>query len=487
MNLQLMFIETAVVVLGLALLLIDLWTPARQKRWLGYGAALGLALLFCYSFKLNGSTTQFAFNHTYVVDALALFFKRFFLLAAVIVLIIAVEFSDRIRSGITEYYSLMVLALAGMLFAASANDFTMLFASIELITVTFYVLTSFQRSKLISLEAGIKYLILGAISTAFTIYGIALIYGMSGTMSFEELAGKSGALGTNPVFLLGLLLVMVGLAFKIAAFPLQLWAPDVYQGSPAPTTAFLAIGSKAAGFVLLLRVLFYAVPQVTAHWTSLLIGIAAVTILYGNLCAIPQRSLKRLLGYSSIAQAGYLLLGVAAMAANVKDSAAGGSAILYYLSGYLFTILGAFAVLCLVLRKLDADDVTSLAGLSQRSPLLASAMTLAMISLAGIPPMAGFFGKFLLFKAALEQGAVNSGFYWLVGIAVVGVVISLYYYFGVIRAIYWSSDAADLSPLEISLPTRLTLYACMAGMLYLGLFPSAALRIATQAVSVLTM
>src|SRR6185436_11251549 len=282
------------------------------------------------------------------------------------------------------------------------------------ITVTFYVLTSFQRGKLLSLEAGIKCLILGALSTAFTVYGIALIYGTSGTMSFEELARKGAQLGSNPLFLLGLALVLVGLAFKTAAFPLQIWAPDVYQGAPAPTVAFLAVGSKAAGFVLLWRVLFYAAPQVTGRWTNLFIVIAAITILYGNLCALPQRNLKRLFGYSSMAHAGYLLLGIAAMAANVKNLTEGGSAILYYLSGYLFTVLGAFAVICLAMRRAEGEDVSALAGLNERSPLLAAVMTLAMVSLAGIPPLAGFFGKFLLLKAALDQGAANHGFYCLV-------------------------------------------------------------------------
>src|SRR5205814_7340686 len=195
---------------------------------------------------------------------------------------------------------------------------------------------------------------------------------------------------------------------------------------------FLAICSKAAGFVLLLRVLFTAVPAITAQWSHLLMVIAAITILYGNLCAIPQRNLKRLLGYSSIAHAGYLLLGVAAL------SSAGQAAVLYYLSGYLFTTLAAFTVIALVMRHLDSEDVSGLAGLNQRSPLLAATLTLAMVSLAGVPPLAGFFGKFLLLKAVIEQGATNHGYYCLAFTALVGVVISLYYYFGVIRTVYFS-------------------------------------------------
>lgn len=487
MNASLMILEIALLILGLSVLLLDLWTTAAQKRLLGYGAAVVVGLVLLYSFRLDASQTQYAFGQSYVLDGLALFFKRFFLLAAILVLIMAVEYSDRLQAGISEYYSLVVFALLGMMFAASANDFTMLFVSIELITVTFYVLTSFERSRLPSLEAGIKYLILGALASAFLVYGIALVYGTGGTMSFGELAKLSPSLATKPIFLLGLLLVLLGLAFKIAAFPLQIWAPDVYQGSPAPTTAFLAVGSKAAGFVLLLRVLFTATPEVTAHWTRLLVAMAAITILYGNLCAIPQRNLKRLLGYSSIAHAGYLLLGVAAMAANVKNPIAGGTAILYYLGGYLFTVLAAFAVICLVIRKADVEDITALAGLNQRSPLLAATMTLAMMSLAGVPPLAGFFGKFLLLKAAVEQGGADSAYYWLVGVALIGIVISLYYYFGLVRVIYWSKDTVDLSPIEMSKPIRFALYICIAGMLYLGLFPKVVVQLASQAVGALKL
>ncbi|MEI6078736.1 MAG: NADH-quinone oxidoreductase subunit N, partial [Verrucomicrobiota bacterium] len=377
-----------------------------------------------------------------------------------------------------EYYSLIVFALAGMLFAASANDFTMLFVSIELITITFYILVSFQRSKIASLEAGVKYLILGALSSSFMVFGIALIWGTSGKLNFTELAAVAPQFADSRIFLLGVLLVLVGLGFKIAAFPFQIWAPDVYQGAPTPTTAFLAIGSKAAGFVLLLRFLFTAVPGVTQTWANLLIIISAITILYGNLCALPQRNLKRLLGYSSIAHAGYLLLGVAAL------SASGQSALLYYLAGYVFTVMAAFFVITLVMRQLVTEDISGLAGLHQRSPLLAATLTLAMVSLAGIPPLAGFFGKFLLLKAVIEQAPAHPGYYCLAFTALAGVVISLYYYFGVVRAIYWSKDVANVSPIELSSPAKLSLWACIAGMFWLGLFPNTVLNITNLAATV---
>jgi NADH-quinone oxidoreductase subunit N len=401
----------------------------------------------------------------------------------------SVEFADRLEAGIGEYYALILFALTGMLFASSANDFTLLFVSLELITVTFYVLTSFQRSRVASLEAGVKYLIIGALSTGFTVFGIALVSGISGTLNFGELKTLAWGFGGNQLFLFGLVLIMAGLGFKIAAFPFQIWAPDVYQGSPAPTTAFLAVGSKAAGFVLLLRVLFLAVPDITAHWSNLLIIVSGITILYGNLCAIPQRNLKRLLGYSSIAHAGYLLLGVAAMAAdvplNLQSANDGGSAMLYYLAGYLFTVLGAFTVICLITRQVGGDDISALSGLHQRSPLLAATMTLAMASLAGIPPLAGFFGKFLLLKAVLAQAPAHTGFYCLAFTALAGVVISLYYYFGVVRAIYWGRETTDLSPIRISKPIQLSLYGCMAGMFLLGIYPNLVLNWAVEAARVL--
>ncbi|MDB6029370.1 MAG: NADH-quinone oxidoreductase subunit [Verrucomicrobiales bacterium] len=483
---NLMILELAVVVLGLGILLGDLWTAAHQKHLLGYAAAALLGVILLASFfglEQVGSGPAYAFNNMLVLDGLAVFFKRFFLIAAILVLLMSVEFSNRIQSGISEFYCLILFALTGMMFAASANDFIMVFVALELISVTFYVLNSFQRNRLASLEAGIKYLILSALSAAFLVFGIALVFG---TTTFTNFADIQRALVANPalagngLFLLGVLMIIVGLGFKIAAFPFQIWAPDVYQGSPTPSTAFLAVGSKAAGIVLLLRVLFVAVPAVTQHWSKLLIIISAITILYGNLCAIPQRNLKRLLGYSSISNAGYLLLGFAAL------SQAGKAAILYYLAGYLFTVVAAFTVICLVTRDRDSDDITVLAGLHRRSPLLAMALTMAMVSLAGIPPLAGFFGKFLLLKAVVEQGATNSAYYWLVGITVFGVVISLYYYFGVIRAIYWSKDVTDFSPITVSWPAKLSLVVCMAAILYLGLLPGKPLKLSEDSALALT-
>jgi NADH-quinone oxidoreductase subunit N len=480
-------LELGVAVTALALLLIDLWTPAERKKQLGYVAAIALGVILAASFTIDSSVPQTAFGGSFVRDSMALFFKRFFLVAAIIVLIMAVDFADRIKTGIVEFYALTLFALCGMMFAASSNDLVMLFVSLELITVSFYVLNSFQRSRVRSLESGVKYLIMGAVSSAFMVYGIALIFGLAGTTNFDKLTEIAASAEAKPLFLAGVLLLFVGLCFKMAAFPVQIWTPDVYQGAPTPATAFLAVGSKAAGFVLLLRVLFSAIPEITAHWGNFLAIVAMITILYGNLCALPQRNLKRLLGYSSIGNAGYLLLGA------VASNKAGSSAIMYYLAGYLFTVLAAFTVISIITRNADDEDISILAGLNQRSPLLAASLALSMISLAGIPPLAGFFGKFLLLKSVVERGVAQPLFMALIALTIVGVVISFYYYLGVVRAIYWWRVVPDYSEIPVSLPSRIALYVCIAGMLILGLFPggmvnttnnaSQALKFSTEAAS----
>jgi NADH-quinone oxidoreductase subunit N len=477
MNLGMISSELAVIGLALAVLVIDLWTPPEVRHRLGYLAAAGLMVILLVNLcgASAGAPTATGFSGMFVQDGLALFFKRLFLAIGILVVLMGVEFRDRIPMGQGEFFAIVLVSLAGMMFAASANDFVMVYVAMEMMSVSFYVLVSFQRSRSNSLEAGVKYLILSALSAGLLVFGIALIFGTSGRTSFAGVAGEGMRLAENKLFWLGALLVLLGLAFKISAFPMQMWAPDVYQGAPTPVTALLAIGSKAAGFVLVLRVLFVAAPALALQWGKMFTWTAALTILYGNLCAIPQRSLKRLMGYSSISNAGYLLLGIAAL--NIDGSVA----VLYYLVGYAFTLAVIFIVLCLVAR--DSDDIGVLAGLNRRSPLLALALTLGMISLAGIPPLAGFFGKLLLFKAVVAKAAVDQTYLWLSMVTVAGVLISYYYYFGVIRAIYWSEAGPEMSPIVVPVPLKLSVGVCIAAMFYLGLGPDAVLSAATEAVT----
>lgn len=477
MNVGLLTLEIAVVTLGVLLLLADLWLPAGYRRPLGLAAAAGLGLLLVLSCTgaFGLAETGTAFGGRFVQDALSLFFKRLFLLTGGVVLLMAVEFADRFRGGVTEYYALILFALSGMMLAASAQDLVLLFVAMELMTVTFYVLTAYQRTRRISVEAGVKYLILGALASAFMVLGIALVWGTTGRMQFAELAMVCGQYAEDPLFLAGVVLVLAGLGFKLAAVPFQVWAPDVYEGSPTPTAALLAAGSKAAGVVLLLRFLFTAVPEVAERGATLAMAVAGATILYGNLCALTQRNLKRLLGYSSIAHAGYLLLGVAAL------SRSGQSAVLFYLLAYAVTVLAAFLVVTLVLRHPVVEDLSGLAGLHERAPFLTATLTLAMVSLAGVPPLAGFFGKFLLIRSVVEQAAAQPAYWGLVAVAVVGVVLSLYYYLRVVRVLWWDRPPENAGPVDLPQGLRFAAAVCMVGMLYLGLFPARALDWAEQA------
>jgi NADH-quinone oxidoreductase subunit N len=469
-------LEAAVSGLAILVLLLDLWIGPKAKSVPGCVAVIGLLLILGLSFL--GDTTGWASSSSMLAqDGLAVFFQRMFLIASIFVLLMAHESADRIPMGMAEFHIIVLMALTGMMLAAAANDLVLVFVALELISISFYVLVSFQRSRLHSLEAGVKYLILSALAAAFLVFGIALIFGTANQTNFVLLSRESAALNHNKVYWLGVLMLLFGLSFKISAFPLQVWAPDVYQGAPTPVTAFLAISSKAAGFVLVLRVLFVALPKLAVHWDKMLMLAAGVSILYGNLCAIPQRSLKRLLGYSSISNAGYMLLGVAAV------NAAGSAAVLYYLAGYMFTLAAAFLVICVVAR--DNDDIASLAGLSRRSPLLAGTLALVMVSLAGIPPMAGFLGKFFLLQALIERGQTDSASYWLAGVAIVGVVISLYYYFAVIRVMYWAKDPPDLSPIVVPGRVQIPLAVCIVAMVYLGVTPGTVLASATDAVRAL--
>jgi NADH-quinone oxidoreductase subunit N len=466
MNVSLISLEILVVALGVAILLADLWAPPAWRRAWGYLAALGLLGVLTWSAVASPVAEGSAFGGMVVVDGLSLFFKRFFLVTGTLVMVLAAAGRADLGSGIAEYYALSLFSLAGMMLAASVGHFAALFVALELITVPFYVLTAFQRHRARSLEAGAKYLVLGALSSAILIYGIALVYGATGTMAFDKLASLGTDAAGQPLLAVGLLMVLAGLCFKIAAVPFQFWAPDVYQGAPLPTMALLAVGSKAAGFALLLRLASHALPTLAPHAQKLLLILAGATILYGNLCAVRQPNFKRMIGYAGIASAGYLLMGFAAM------TRAGTTAILFYLGSYLFTLLAILTVFAVVARTAGIEETSSLAGLGQRSPLMAAGLTLGMVSLAGVPPLAGFFGKFLLIKAVLERGAADTAFYWIAGVAVVGVVISIYYCFAVVRTVYWPAEAGDLSPLRSDLTSGLVVVVCSAVVLALGVFPA---------------
>jgi len=478
MSLYAIHLECLLISWGIIILLVDAFVPIRNKRTVGYMAAGFVAVALLYSFAVQPVDETF-FHGMVRLDTFALFFKRLFLLALTMVLVMAADFSERLESGVAEFYALLMFCGAGMLILASVNDFILLFVALELVTITFYVLASYLRREMPSLEAGTKYLILGALSSGFTLYGIAFVFGTMGTTNFDKLSSQLSALSGPPTaaFTLGMLLVLTGLGFKIASVPFQIWVPDVYQGAPTPVTAFLAVGSKAAGFALLLRVLFAGLLPVQGTWITVVLVLAAATLLYGNLGAIPQRNIKRLLGYSSIGHAGYMLMGIAAV------NALGVGAVLFYLGQYAFTVLCAFLAIVAITNATGSDEIPSFSGVGKRSPILGLALFLAMMSLAGVPPLSGFFGKFQLFAAVIARAQTDWHYYVLAGIGAAAVVISLYFYLGVGKAIYLQ-EAEDTAPIAVSKPLRAALYVCMTAMIGFGIFQRPLVDAAIKAANV---
>lgn len=476
MNSSLLLIEFLVALLGVGILLADLWVPATARKTLAYVAATGLLLILTLHAGALGPVDGTAFGGMFLVDPLANYFKSLFLVVGILVLLISVRFADRLV-GYGEFVALTLFALVGMLLTASANDFILMFVALELVTVTFFILVSFQRTRLGSVEAGVKYLIFGALAAAFMVFGITLIFGSANTTNFYEIAAKQASLAGSPVFLIGLLMTLVGLGFKISAVPFQMWTPDVYQGAPAPVTAFLATGSKAAGFVLILRLAYSVVPELVSRWGHLLVALAVITILYGSLCGLAQRSVKRLLGYSSITNAGFLLLGVAAM------NGTGATAIAFFIGAYVFTTLLVFAGVTAVVSATDSDDITAFGGLGSRSPFLAGGLTIGFASLAGVPPFAGFFGKFWLFKAVAVRAGGDPWFLVALILACIGVVISMYYYFGVIRSMFWPRQDSAVSSVDAGVPTALATLTCVAAILVIGIFPAGLVDLSRQSVA----
>jgi len=473
------FLEVAVLITGIFLLIYESFADDRDKNFVATMGIAGLSLVFVASFFAGHtpSPTGPGWLQFYKADDFALFFKRFALLTTIVVLVISLEYRDVVRrfifgahsdAGIAEFYTLPVFTCAGLMWMASAVDFVMIFVSLELVTISFYILVAYMRRNANSLEAGVKYLVLGALSTGFFVYGVTWIFGLTGTTNLL-VAGNAmrNLTGSQGPLLFGFMLILMGLGFKIAAVPFQFWVPDVYQGAPTPITAFLSVSSKAAGFIVLIRVVqtFLGVPELHDKIVAILAAIAALTLIYGNLAAMPQNNLKRLLAYSSIAHAGYLLIAVASL-----DGANSATAIAFYLAGYLLMTLLSFMIIVVVANATGGDDIANFNGLGKRAPGLAFAMLVAMLSLAGVPLTIGFFGKFFVFAAAIEQGH-----FVLAAIGIVTVGAGFYYYLKVIRAMYWldpsSEGAVPVAPL-----TRFTIVALAALILFFGVYPSPILR-----------
>ena len=460
------YLEVAVLVLGIVILLIESFSSKLDRRYLGYAALVGLTLIFLATFRVapQTATSSAPFWDFYSADTTSLFFKRIALATTAGVIVMIFDFAPLVatgiqgatpQSGLGEFFALPLFTCAGLMWMSSAIDFVLIFVSLELVTISFYVLVGFTRRNPASLEAAVKYLVLSAVATGFLVYGITWIFGATGETNLQKITTALSRPGLEQnAALFGAVLVIIALGFKIAAVPFHIWVADVYQGAPTPVTAYLSVGSKAAGFVVLLRVLdpFLLLPQMQ----TLLVAIAVLTLIYGNLAALPQTNVKRLLAYSSIAHAGYLLVAVVSFS---------GRAVAFYLVAYLLMTLLSFAVLILVSQP-GGDQLESFAGLSQRSPFLAFAMLVAMASLAGVPFTAGFLGKFLVFDAAIA-----THHFGLVVVAIVTVGAGFYYYFKVVRAIYWDAPSSSTDKIIVSPLTRAALIALIAGTFVLGVYP----------------
>jgi NADH-quinone oxidoreductase subunit N len=466
-------LEVCVVCVGIFLLMMDCFSKL-DKRSLGLAAIAGLLAVFVLSFLTGPMPDNVLPPDLYVADAPALFFKRFILLSTIITIAMGIDYapiyqrfipSSASQAGLGEFLVLPIFTCAGLMWMVSAADFIMIFVSLELVTVSFYVLVASMRRNAGSLEAGVKYLILGALSTGFIVYGITWIFGITGQTALQAIRRTLPLLSEGYVaaILFGLGLVLVSLGFKIAAVPFQFWVPDVYQGAPTPITAFLSVASKAAGFVVLIRVLepFFVVSSIEHKLLIALTVLAALTLIYGNLAAMPQTNLKRLLGYSSIAHAGYLLIGVASFRGGPS-----GPAISFYLAGYLLMTFLAFLVLQHVAKTSGSDEISDFNGLGSRSPVLAVGMLIAMLSLAGLPFTVGFLAKFFIFEAAMRSQQ-----YLLVVIGAVTVASGFYYYLKVVRAMYWQPAPAGAPAIAVPGSIKVLIGVFCAGIILLGIFP----------------
>ena len=460
--------EAIVVLTALSVLAIGL-ASARTSAFCSFFAALGLGIAIGAVFLLPQNATLFA--GMLVISPLASLFKIICISLAFFTVLLARNDGASRNHG--EYLAMLLLATIGLMLLVGSEELLMIFIGLELTGLSLYVMTAFDKSDVRSAEAGLKYFLFGSTASAFTLFGISFIYGMSGATGLAAIGQKLTPGPLQPLLAVGIVMTLIGFAFKIAAAPFHLWAPDAYQGAPVPSAAFIASGSKVASFVVLGKIVLIGFAPVkgsadwhamVAGWSPVLAALAALSILVGNLVALAQTNVRRLLAYSAVAHAGYTLLGI------VAGGRVGFSATLFYTTVYVMTLVGAFGVVGLVRRQTGGDDFSNFSGLWTRSPLLAGCMAVFMLSLAGIPPLAGFFGKFYLFSAALRASG-NHGLLWLVALALFGSLISLYYYLIVLKVIFVDETATDTLAVKADLLSRTSLTLLALLVLFLGITP----------------
>jgi len=460
---------------GLALLVVavDMLMPNVRKQLLPVITALGLIAAFVVSLAYLDETDNFA--GLIAIDDYTTFFRCFFIATAFAVVIASMGFVERELRHPGEYYALLSVSTAGAIFMASARELLTAYIGLELLSFSLYVLVSYAKRDVRSSEAGMKYMLLGAFASALLLYGISFIYGASGSTTYSEIqeAFESGTSGFTLGTLLGQTLIVAGLGFKVAAVPFHMWTPDAYEGAPLPITAYLSATSKAAGFALLLRLFSSALMPVIDDWQFMVAAVSALTMVVGNVVALQQHNIKRLLAYSSIGQVGYMLMGITAISPEVS------SALLLHMTGYVITNLAAFIAIIAYHNETGAEEIRDFRGMSDRAPLLAAVTAVALFSLAGMPLFAGFLTKFILF-----QSVAQNDYYWLAALAVVASLISLYYYLQVIRQIY-VSEPPDMTRFRIPLVTQGAVVALTAGIFFVGLYPAPLFEVTDSVAAVL--
>ena len=474
-NLHLLWAEFLITGLAFLVLTVDFFLSAERKNSLAAVSIVGLLAIAGFSIWLLGDEDATPlYQGIFLVDRFSLLFTIFFLVLGVLIILASVDYVKRYLHHPGEYYGILLFSILGMMLMAASAELLTAYISLELLSFSLYVLVAMARDDPKSNEAGMKYILLGAFASALLLYGISLVYGTLGTTSYTGIAETLRAdPSANPTLLIGLVLILAGLGFKVAAVPFHMWTPDIYEGAPLPVTAYLAVGSKAAAFALILRLFASAFLESIGEWQLVIAILAAVTMTVGNLVALTQHNIKRLLAYSSIGQVGYLLVGVAAL------STAASNAVILHLVGYGIANLAAFVAVIAFYNVTSKDEIDDFAGLADRNPFIAIALAVSLLSLAGLPFFAGFITKFYLFIAASQEDLL-----WLAGVAIVNSLISLYYYLMVIKQMY-IQPAEDGSPVRLSMVTGGLLAVLVVGTIAVGVYPAPLVDVIETATAVI--